>query len=61
MVPEIVTSGMTVAWDGAVAGVLTSVTTAVETLAANPLVLTAFAIPVTFSIVSLCKKLFKRK
>lgn len=61
MIPEVVTTGMTVAWDGAIASVLTSVTSAVESLAANPLVLTAFAIPVTFSIVSLCKKLFRRK
>lgn len=61
MVPEIATNAMAVAWDGAVAGVLTSVTTAIETLADNPLILTAFAIPVTFSIVSLCKKLFRRK
>ena len=57
---EIIQTGMTVAWDGAIANVLTSVTTAVESLAANPLILTAFAIPVTGSIVILCRKLFKK-
>lgn len=57
---EIIQTGMTVAWDGAISNVLTSVTTAVETLASNPLILTAFAIPVTGAIVVLCRKLFKK-
>lgn len=45
----------------AIADTLSTVMSSITTISANPLVLTAFAVPVTGAVIGLCKRLFKRK
>lgn len=45
----------------AIADTISTVMSTVTSISANPLVLTALAIPVTGAIIGLTKRLFKRK